>query len=119
MVGGDDEMVEELDLGDFAELDEAAGKIEVGFAGLEVAGRVVVRDHDGVCAPLERAVFYVLAWCRWQRCHHFGTSVLLTIHLLPLVAPSRTRRPASFKARTARHMLFSEMFSILAICAAS
>ena len=33
MVGGDDKMVEEVDLRDFAELDEAAGEVEVGFAG--------------------------------------------------------------------------------------
>ena len=47
-------MVEEPDLGDSAELDEAAGKIEVGFAGFELAGQVVVCDHDGVCTPFER-----------------------------------------------------------------
>lgn len=41
--------------------------------------------------------------------HHF-----LTIHLPPLSAPSRTRRPTSLKARTDRHTLFSDMFSIWA-----
>lgn len=64
MVDGDDEMVEKLDLGDFAELDEAAGEVEVGFAGFKIAGRVVVCDHHRLRAPLERALFYVLAWCR-------------------------------------------------------
>ena len=54
MVGGDDEMVEEVDLRDFAKLDEAAGEVEIGFAWFEIAGGMVVRDHDGMRAPFER-----------------------------------------------------------------
>ena len=47
-------MVEEADLRDFGEFGEAACEINVAFAWFEVAGGMVVRDHDGVCAPLER-----------------------------------------------------------------
>ena len=52
-------MVEEPYLRDFGEGGEPLGELEVGFAGLGVARRMVVCDHDGHRTPLERLLEYV------------------------------------------------------------
>ena len=52
-------MIEEADFGNSGEGDETLGKLEIGFAGLGVARRMVVRHHDGDRAPLKRLLKYV------------------------------------------------------------
>ena len=52
-------MVEESYLRDLGEGDEPLGELAVCPAGLGVARRMVVRDHDGHRAPLERLLEYV------------------------------------------------------------
>ena len=52
-------MVKEAYLRDLGEGGEPFGELEVCLAGLGVARRMVVRDHDGHRAPLERLLEYV------------------------------------------------------------
>ena len=52
-------MVEEADFGNLGKFGKPLGELEVGLAGRGVARRMVVRDHDGHRAPLERLFEYV------------------------------------------------------------
>ncbi len=52
-------MVEKAYFRDLGESDEPFCELDVGLAGLGVARRMVVRDHNGHRAPLERLFEYV------------------------------------------------------------
>ena len=40
------------------------GEVGIGLAGRRIAGRMVVRDHERVCAPFESLLEHVTGKCR-------------------------------------------------------
>ena len=55
----DDKMILERDVGKATKFDEPSGEVEIGLAGRRITGRMIVGDHERVCAPLQRLFEYV------------------------------------------------------------